>query len=294
MKKNIIILVCILFAGLTGFTQIGVNTDGTQPDGSAMLDVKSTTKGFLPPRLTTSQMNLISNPIQGLMVYNTTLLTPCWFNGTSWDCGNAQTCGTVFIWGGHTYNTVLIGQQCWMKENLNVGSMINAPFPQTNNGVFEKYCYNNIAANCDIYGGLYNWAEMMNYEPSSTSNPSGRQGICPTGWHIPGWLEWEQLGAFLGGASIAGGKMKETGTTHWASPNTGATNSSGFTGLPGGTFLYTNVYYGINTVGAFWSATADIDPGNFLGEQLYYTSTNLSQTVGGESTDSFSVRCVKN
>jgi len=135
----------------------------------------------------------------------------------------------------------LIGTQCWFKENLNVGTMINGTHNQTNNSVIEKYCYNNLTSNCDIYGGLYQWGEMVQYL-NGTSNtttwnppPTGNvQGICPTGWHIPKDAEWTVLTTYLGGVSVAGGAMKETGNAHWSSPNTGATNSSGFTALGSG------------------------------------------------------------
>ncbi len=119
------------------------------------------------------------------------------------------------------YNTVLIGNQCWISENLNIGMRIDGVNNQTNNGILEKYCYNNIEDSCDVYGGLYQWDEMMQY-----TTTEGVQGICPTGWHLPTDDEWRSLDVFLG-TEVAGGKMKEIGTTHWNSPNTGATNTSG-------------------------------------------------------------------
>jgi|WetSurMetagenome_2_1015567.scaffolds.fasta_scaffold258224_1 uncharacterized protein (TIGR02145 family) len=140
-----------------------------------------------------------------------------------------------------TYNTVIIGNQCWMEKNLNFGTRINGTQGQSNNGVSEKYCYDDLESNCDVYGGLYQWAEMVQYINGVTNStsfstiPIGNvQGICPSGWHIPRQNEWNTLTSFLGDWSVAGGKLKETGTLHWASPNTGATNSSGFTALPAG------------------------------------------------------------
>jgi uncharacterized protein (TIGR02145 family) len=147
-------------------------------------------------------------------------------------------------YGGKNYNTVQIGTQCWFKENLNLGSMINSNLSQTNNSTFEKYCLSNLESNCDIYGGLYQWDEMMGY----TTTP-GVQGICPTGWHIPTDEEWCTLTQFIDPAvdcgvdgwsgSNGGGNMKSTGTIQdgtglWNTPNTGATNESGFTALPAG------------------------------------------------------------
>jgi uncharacterized protein (TIGR02145 family) len=117
---------------------------------------------------------------------------------------------------GQVYKWVKIGNQVWMAENLNY---------ETPN----SWWYDNNSANGDIYGRLYTWAAAMNGESSSNSVPSGVQGVCPDGWHLPSDAEWTVLTDYLGGESVAGGKMKEAGTVHWNSPNTGATNSSGFT-----------------------------------------------------------------
>jgi uncharacterized protein (TIGR02145 family) len=151
-----------------------------------------------------------------------------------------------------------------MAQNLNVGTRINGSVNQTNNGSIEKYCYNDLESNCDIYGGMYHWNEFMNYTSSSNSNPSGRQGICPSGWHVPSDAEWCQLELYLDATVVceatelrgtdAGGQMKEAGTAHWASPNTGATNSSGFTALPGGG-AFQGFYAELTLKGHFWTST---------------------------------------
>ncbi|MEI6455048.1 MAG: FISUMP domain-containing protein [bacterium] len=159
------------------------------------------------------------------------------------------------LYEGQTYNTVQIGTQCWLKENLNIGTMINGSSNQINNGTIEKYCYNNDEANCAIYGGLYQWNEMMQY----VTTP-GVKGICPTGWHIPTDEEWTTLTTFLGGSSVAGGKMKstgtiETGTGLWKSPNTGATNESGFTAVPAGGRGNDGTYGDIGYFGYWWSSS---------------------------------------
>ena len=109
-----------------------------------------------------------------------------------------------------------------------------------NNGIIEKYCYDDDPANCDVYGGLYQWDEMMGY-----TTTEGVQGICPVDWHIPTDAEWDILQNYLGGFNVAGGKLKEAGTIHWNAPNAGATNSSGFTALPNG--------YRDGGVGNFWA-----------------------------------------
>jgi uncharacterized protein (TIGR02145 family) len=153
---------------------------------------------------------------------------------------------------GQTYKTVLIGAQCWFKQNLKAGLMIDVTQNQTNNSVMEKYCYDNLESNCDVYGGLYQWDELMQY-----STISGAQGLCPDGWHITTNDEWTTMTTFLGGVEFAGGKMKETYTTHWNSPNEGATNESGFTGLPGGIRMSIGAFSGIGGSGTWWSSTEE-------------------------------------
>lgn len=199
------------------------------------------------------------------------------------------TCGSSFIdqRDGKTYTTIQIGTQCWMKQNLNIGSLINGTSNQTNNGSIEKYCYNNSESNCDVYGGLYQWNEMMGY----TSTP-GMQGICPTGWHLPTDAEWTTLTTYLGGVSLAGGKLKEEGTTHWISPNTGATNSSGFTGLPGGYRDTDNLFYTIGSYGFWWSSSI-YNSYNVWYRYLWYNNRNITGTYILKEVGN-SVRCLKN
>ena len=114
-----------------------------------------------------------------------------------WECSM----GLEDFRDGQIYNTVQIGEQCWMAENLNIGTQINIISEQTDNGVLEKYCYNNDVANCEVYGGLYQWQESMQY-----SSQQAVQGICPLGWHIPTDEEFIILCDYLGGNDIAGGK----------------------------------------------------------------------------------------
>jgi len=139
---------------------------------------------------------------------------------------------------GQFYQTKQIGTQCWMAENLNLGTMISGTGNQTNNGTIEKYCYNNSTDNCDVYGGLYQWGEMMQY----VTTP-GVEGICPPtgGWHLPTDAEYCTLTQFIDptvncsttgwSGTDAGIKMKST--TGWYGGGNG-TNTSGFTALPGG------------------------------------------------------------
>jgi uncharacterized protein (TIGR02145 family) len=163
---------------------------------------------------------------------------------------------TVYDINGNVYNTVQIGSQCWLKENQKVRNYRDGtPIPNlesaaiwTSTSTGARCWYNNDSASyANLYGALYNW-----YVVNDSS------GICPAGWHVPNVAEWTILINFLGGGSVAGGPLKETGTTHWNSPNTGASNSSGFSSLPGG-HRKANLanFYDIGDRGYWWSATPD-------------------------------------
>ncbi len=194
-------------------------------------------------------------------------------------------CGQFTVeYAGKVYNTVLIVNQCWLKENLNIGTRIDDSQEMIDNSVIEKYCP---AAkdNCDTYGGLYQWDEMMQYVLEE-----GAQGICPDGWHIPTDLEWTVLMNFLGGADLAGGKKKETGYEHWAEPNTGATNSSGFTALPGGRRDDSGAAEaGLNAY--FWSSSST-DGTHAEYRRISYSMAQEFQADIGKSLGA-SVRCIK-
>jgi uncharacterized protein (TIGR02145 family) len=189
---------------------------------------------------------------------------------------------------GQVYNTVQLGTQCWLKENLNAGSMISSGFNQTNNSIIEKYCYNDNPLNCTTYGGLYQWDEMMQYTALQ-----GVQGICPAGWHIPTDTEWTTLSDYLGGAAVAGGKMKEAGYAHWSAPNTGATNEGGFTALPGGWLYGTDGFKNITLNGYFMSSTEWAQNVNdYWVRSVSYDSEGFDRWITGK-TLGLSVRCLK-
>jgi len=177
---------------------------------------------------------------------------------------------------GQVYNTVLIGNQCWFRENLNVGTIIKGKDEMTDNGVIEKYCYDNNPANCDEYGGLYQWNEMMEY-----STTAGVQGVCPVGWYIPTDDEWTILTDYLGGEGVAGGKMKETGTVHWQSPNTGATNESGFTALPGGNRNTGGSFSYFTNFAYFWSSS-EYNTNNAWRRRLYHNHDEVHRDYSSE------------
>jgi len=158
---------------------------------------------------------------------------------------------------GNSYKTVTIGTQTWMAENLKVskysdGTTIptetdNTQWSNLTTGAWAYY--NNDIANNTKFGKLYNW-----YALSKTIN--GNKNVCPTGWHVPTGNEWTVLTDYLGGFDVAGGKMKEVDVTNWIIPNTGATNSSFFTGLPGGRrHPFDGLYVDLNLVGYWWSSS---------------------------------------
>ena len=199
----------------------------------------------------------------------------------------AQT--TVTDIDGNVYRTVKIGTQVWMAENLKTTKYRNGdPIANVTNGASWKalttgaYCwYNNDAANKVTYGGLYNWFAVAD-----------SRKIAPTGWHVPTDAEWTVLTDFLGGLKVAGGKLKENGTSHWRTPNTGATNSCGFTALPGG-YRYNGdgSFSHVGDIGYWWSSTAygaSDAWGRYLGDYNAYAYRNYNNKQGG-----FSVRCVR-
>jgi uncharacterized protein (TIGR02145 family) len=189
-----------------------------------------------------------------------------------------------------TYGTVKIGDQCWMSQNLNIGIMLDISTDQTNNPDIEKYCYDDIEDNCDTLGGLYQWDEAMDYYTTP-----GHRGICPSGWHIPTYSEFHDLAVYLGGTDVAGGKMKTTGsieasTGQWYNPNTGATNQSGFSGLPGG-FSYPSAFDMRGYHAHFW--TSDLSgPMNSMSGTLSYDLDDFGETID-MNMYGLSIRCIK-
>jgi uncharacterized protein (TIGR02145 family) len=290
----------------TTMSQVSISHDGSNPDPTAMLEIKSTDKGFLPPRLTTEQRNSITTPAEGLLIFNTTTGCIDYFLGGSWKSLGGATepafqCGMKMTDNrdGKKYNTVKIGQQCWMQESLNAGVKSNGTVEQVNNLVIEKYCYNDLEVNCSMFGGLYQWGEVTGYLNGASNYgswnpvPTGNvQGICPDGWHLPSMTEWDSLINFLGGPDIAGGPMKEPGTFHWSDPNTGGSNSSGFSALPGGYYENSSGYLEVTNYAYFWSSSETYSAGAwswYINSQYEYAAAyNHSKQLG------LSVRCVMN
>src|SRR5574344_670616 len=199
---------------------------------------------------------------------------------------------------GNEYNWVQIGDQVWMAENLAYLPRVNMVADGSEDAAgsyYYVYGYDgtNVAdakatANYNTYGVLYNWTAAMDGEASSTTNPSGVQGVCPDGWHLPSDAEWTELTDYLGGTSDAGGKLKETGTTHWNSPNTGATNETGFTALPGGGRSNKGAFDYIGSYGYWWSATESGTNGAWL-RGMGYNGGSVGRGYNGKELG-FSVR----
>ena len=175
-----------------------------------------------------------------------------------------------------------------MKENLDVMTYRNGDvIPQvTDNTAWAglttgAWCwYSNSADNGAIYGKLYNWYAV--------NDP---RGLAPQGWHIPTDAEWTTLGTLLGGDAVAGGKMKTTGTTRWNTPNTSATNESGYAGLPGGYRFYNGAFYSVGVNGYWWSAT-EYDSSSAWTRGLGDYDGTLYRDATNEKSG-FSVRCLR-
>jgi uncharacterized protein (TIGR02145 family) len=188
---------------------------------------------------------------------------------------------------GNSYNVVKIGTQVWMTENLkttklNDGTAISLVPDATawKTSATPCYCwYNNDATvNKDKYGALYNWLTV------------GTNKICTKGWHVPADAEWTALTTFLGGEKIAGGKLREKGTAHWQSPNTGATNESGFNALPGGYRNNSGGYANTSFFGFWWSSTEYVQAASYARSLGCEGSTVLK--LFSLKKNGYSVRCI--
>jgi uncharacterized protein (TIGR02145 family) len=193
------------------------------------------------------------------------------------------------------YNVTWIRNQIWMAENLKVGTLLPSSAAQSDNKIIEYYNYNDDRNNYSIYGGLYQWDEMMQYKPSDNGHIGTTRGVCPVGWHIPTNNEWITLRDALGGVAVAGGKLKSKDSPPWQPPNTGASNSSNFSALPGG--LYGTFFTGelifslIGTNGVWWSSTLSVNDGAYA-YTLWSDSTYMDQELP-DMHSACSVRCVK-
>jgi uncharacterized protein (TIGR02145 family) len=227
--------------------------------------------------------NLTSN-ISGLSSGTTYYVRAYTTNSSGTTYGNEVSFDTPVVFVAST----TIGTQIWMTNNLDVTTYRDGTvIPQVTdptawaNLTTGAWCYYaNTSSNGTTFGKLYNWYAV-----------NDSRGLAPSGWHVPSDAEWTTLTTFLGGTSIAGGNIKESGTTHWSSPNTGADNSSGFTGLPGGFRNSDGTFYNIYGDGNYWSSTLDTTTNAWTRFTNYVSSSvfrySHSKLLG------FSVRCVK-
>ncbi len=192
--------------------------------------------------------------------------TPCPGTPTVYDPRN----------GGKTYNTVQIGDQCWFKENLDVGTM---GFQQTANDTIEKYCYDNDEANCDTYGGLYEWDEAMQYVTNE-----GVQGICPSGWHIPTLAEFKALETHVYNNALKLIDLSQS--MQYYTP----TNETGFSALFAGYYYTAGSFRNLENHTYFLSSTEK--GSNAIGMDLSYSDSSVNFYTDYKSRG-FSVRCLK-
>ncbi len=288
--KNTFLLTAFVIALLittNSNAQVGIGVSTANINPSAQLDVTSTTKGLLPPRMTEAQRNLIivTSASAGLQIW----------------CTNCGVYGETEVFNGYSWTNMVggvaaaapsatIGTQVWTTQNLNVFTYRDGtPIPKITDATAwaslttGAYCYydNDSATYAALYGKLYNWYAMKD---------STHGGLAPTGWHVPTDAEWATLTTTLGGESVSGGKMKALGTTRWITPNTGANNISGFAGLPGGYRLFNGSFFNIGSNGVWWSSTEYLTTYAW-NRGLNYNTSNASRfynyKLGG-----FSVRCL--
>ncbi|WP_162198222.1 FISUMP domain-containing protein [Geofilum rubicundum] len=213
---------------------------------------------------------------------------------------DAPTAGTfIDTRDGTGYNWVKIGDQIWMAENLRyLPSVVGPGAGSQTIPYYYVYDYDGTdvtdakaSVNYETYGVLYNWSSAMDGAASSTESPSGVQGVCPSGWHLPSDADWTKLTDYLGGESVSGGKLKETGRTHWNTPNTGATNETGFTALPGGDCNDISAFNYIGNYGYWWSATEG-SSSNAWQRKMHYVYSNVFRSELRKELG-LSVRCLK-
>lgn len=294
MKKALMMLFFLSFI-VTGIAQnVNINTNVSigknNPAPSAILDVNSTAKGFLPPRMNAAQRDSIVAPAAGLIIW----------------CTNCGSFGELQVYNGITwtnmvggiasipqaYGSVTIGTQQWMNKNLDVTTYRNGDLIDHIQDTTKwaglttgAWCYYIDSTQGAKYGKLYNWYAV--------NDP---RGLAPAGWHIPSNAEWTTLSTTLGGELVAGGKMKSDEALIWLSQNTGATNSSGFTGLPGGARSPDGTFSTPRAYAYFWSAT---ESNSIIGQaawtrSLSYANAKLTSSPDFKKTFGMSVRCVLN
>jgi uncharacterized protein (TIGR02145 family) len=210
-------------------------------------------------------------------------------NNNNGNDGNSSNCtqtgiinGPSVNYGGETYESVVICGQTWLKRNLNY-----------NPSSGTTWCYGNKESYCDTYGRLYDWATAMNLPRSCNGDlcsdqvSSKHKGICPSGWHIPSYEEWETLINYAGGKNTAGRKLK---TASGWNDNDNGTDDYGFSALPGGYVSGSGPFYDVGSDGKWWSARESDEYGAYIQRMGY---DGHADSGGGVKAFGFSVRCVQ-
>ena len=246
-----------------------------------------TTDGTGTGVFTSNLTALSANTTYHVRAYATNSVGTAYGNEITFVTTTASLCGNVNDIDGNTYSSVTIGTQCWMQKNLNVSKYRNGDtIPQVTDqsawGLLTTgaWCYyNNDPANGAIYGKLYNWYAV--HDP---------RGLAPTGWHIPTNTEWNTVINLTDGAHAAL-FMKEVGTAHWVASNSGATNSTGFTALPGGE--RSTLFNYINTEATWWSSTVYNPVTDYVWFQYFISNNTAGNISYSNKFVGMSVRCIK-
>ena len=302
----VLIISSILLMSMSMYGQnLGIGANTFTPDNSALLELQSTNSGLLLPRMTTIQrdsMSSSSTPAQSLLIFNTTSKCFETYINNRWRqiwCN----CSTTVIYNGVIYNTIQIGDQCWMKENLrttkyNDGTSIpnvtnSSTWTSTTSGAY--CCYGNDPSNCVTYGALYNWYAVK----------TGK--LCPSGWHVPSDAEWTTLTNYLSanstywcGSNSSYIAKSLASTTSWNSStdtcavgnNLSANNSTGFSALPGGNRSFSDGSF--NTLGydGYWWSSTENDGSNAWDRNLHCSNANVDRS-NTNKRHGFSVRCLR-
>ncbi len=287
-----------------GFNVKNVNASEKVTVGSESDNAEITDKYIAFAPLSEEQISSLS-PKKGMIVYNDATNYFQYWNGTKWSrflipADIAIPCASDYTdLDGNYFSGVQIGDQCWMDRNLKVTQYPNGdpiPYVPGNNDWLllengnDAFCYVDNNVNSE-YGALYNYDAAI--ADNWTRDTDSGQGICPSGWHLPTHAEWTTLTNILGGGHyVAGGKLKEAGTSHWNSPNYGATNESRFTALPGGYRQTGGDFGGVGDSGHWWSAN---EYSSGYAWRIYMAYNHQKAEYGYRDTSfGFSVRCVRN
>jgi uncharacterized protein (TIGR02145 family) len=324
MKKPLFLtaVLCLILQFSSFGQSIKLNNQGDA--GSAMLDVSSASKGILIPNVAltgSTDATTITSPAVSLLVYNTatvsdilpgyfynsgTIVSPFWTRLVT-DAVSKAYADLLELrlkaYVDSLFNpivqpsSVTIGNQIWTDKNLDVSTYRDGTvIPKVDDATWANlttgaYCYynNDSTTYAAIYGKLYNWYAVVGIHDNDANTPN--KTLAPEGWHVPTDGEWTTLTDALGGVSVAGGKMKEAGLAHWLSPNTGATNESGFAGLPGSGRVSNGTFGNVGGYGYWWSSTEGSTADAWhrsLGNNYGYVGR-----YGSDKGSGFSVRCLR-